>query len=67
MHKFRSLSVLSYLKAICVDCVIQDAIRQENGREFMGTRIVVEWSRGYKDKNGGRGVSVFVCTCLSCA
>ncbi|XP_065887689.1 probable splicing factor, arginine/serine-rich 6 [Dysidea avara] len=33
----------------------EDAIRQENGREFMGTRIVVEWSRGYKDKNGGRG------------
>ena len=33
----------------------------------MGTRIVVEWSRGYKDKNGGRGgvsaITVCVCVC----
>jgi len=27
----------------------------------MGTRIVVEWSRGYKDKNGGRGGGVSLC------
>ena len=33
----------------------EDAICLENGREIMGTRIVMEWSRGHKDKNSIRG------------
>ena len=30
----------------------EEAMHQETGRDFMDTRIVVEWSKGYKDKNG---------------
>ena len=39
----------------------EDAIRLENGREIMGTRIVVEWSRGHKDKNSIRGYDRYDC------
>ena len=40
--------------AVCSMC--QDAIRGEHGRDFMGTKIVVEWARGPRDrvrKSGG--------------
>jgi len=37
----------------------EKAICQENGRDFMGTRIAVEWSKGCKEKNGGRGHRYF--------
>ena len=33
----------------------EDAICLENGREIIGTKIVVEWSRGHKDKNSIHG------------
>ena len=39
----------------------EDAIHLENGREIMGTRVVVEWSRGYKDKNSVRGYDRYDC------
>ena len=39
----------------------EDAIRLENDREIMGTRIVVEWSRGHKDKNSVRGYDQYDC------
>ena len=42
---------------------MQDALRNEHGRDFMGARIVVEWARG------GRGeppyVSVCMCFCVA--
>ena len=39
---------------------IQDAIRNEHGRDFMGAHIVVEWSRGGR----GEGSHVRVCVCV---
>ena len=35
---------------------LQDAIKEEDGRDFRGNRMAVEWARGNTDRRGG-GVS----------
>jgi len=39
----------------------EDAIHEEKSREFMGARIAVEWSKGYKNKNGSHGYDQYGC------